>query len=151
DADGQYRIGKAERLEVADGQFDLVVSYLTLIDIVDFRAAIGEMARVLEVGGSLLIANLTSFTSACAAEGWIRDKDRPRLVLPGRPLPRRIRAIGDVEGNQHRELASSARGLYDRAARSRAHAAFLPGAGADRWRRPRAGLALPPRALVRGD
>jgi SAM-dependent methyltransferase len=82
DADGQYRIGKAERLEFADGEFDLVVSYLTLIDIVDFRVAIGEMARVLDVGGSLLIANLTSFTSACAAEGWIRDKDGRALYYP---------------------------------------------------------------------
>jgi SAM-dependent methyltransferase len=73
DPHGQYRIGKAERLEFENDRFDLVVSYLTLIDIADFRVAIREMARVLQVGGSLLIANLTSFTSACATEGWIRD------------------------------------------------------------------------------
>ena len=46
--------------------FDLVVSYLTLVDIADFRTAIGEMTRVLKPGGALLIANLTGFTSACA-------------------------------------------------------------------------------------
>ena len=82
DARGQYRIGKAEQLEFETGQFDLVVSCLTLIDIVDFRAAIGEMARVLKVGGSLLIANLTGFTSACAAEGWIRDEHGRALYYP---------------------------------------------------------------------
>ena len=74
DASGRYLIGKAERLAFDDQKFDLVVSCLTLIDIADFRAAIREMARVLKIGGSLLIANLTSFTSACAAEGWIRDE-----------------------------------------------------------------------------
>src|SRR5262249_32074695 len=67
DPDGQYQLGKAEELEFEDGRFDLVVSYLTLIDIADFRAAIGEMTRVLKDGGVLLVANITSFTSACAA------------------------------------------------------------------------------------
>ena len=33
-----------------------VVTYLTLIDITDFRAAIREMARVLKPGGTLLVA-----------------------------------------------------------------------------------------------
>jgi SAM-dependent methyltransferase len=82
DAHGEYRIGKAEHLGFENNQFDLVVSYLTLIDIADFRAAIGEMARVLKVGGSLLIANLTSFTSACAADGWIRDEHGRGLYYP---------------------------------------------------------------------
>jgi SAM-dependent methyltransferase len=75
---GDYRLGHAEKLEFEAESFDLVVSYLTLIDIGDFRRAIGEMGRVLRPGGTLLIANLTSFTSACAAQGWIRDdKGRP--------------------------------------------------------------------------
>jgi hypothetical protein len=59
-----------------------VVSYLTLIDIADFRVAIKEMVRVLKVGGSLLIANLTGFTSACAAEGWIRDEHGRGVYYP---------------------------------------------------------------------
>jgi SAM-dependent methyltransferase len=64
DPDGDYRIGRAEQLDVPDASFDLVVSYLTLIDIPDLAAAIAEMARVLRPGGSLLIANLTSFNTA---------------------------------------------------------------------------------------
>jgi len=77
DPAGDYRMGVAERLEFESGSFDLVVSYVTLVDIVDFRTAIREMARVLQPGGSLLVANLTGFTSACAAQGWVREWQRP--------------------------------------------------------------------------
>ena len=82
DPSGDYRLGRAEQLEFEAETFDLVVSYLTLVDIADFRTAIGEMARVLKPGGSLLIANLTGFTSACAAEGWVKDADGRRLHFP---------------------------------------------------------------------
>jgi 2-polyprenyl-3-methyl-5-hydroxy-6-metoxy-1,4-benzoquinol methylase len=73
DPDGDYRLGRAEQLEFEAHSFDLVVSYVTLVDIPDYRAAIGEMARVLKPGGSLLVANLTGFTSACCDRGWVRD------------------------------------------------------------------------------
>jgi SAM-dependent methyltransferase len=79
DPDGDYVIGRAECLDFEDGRFDLVVSYLTLVDIPDFRSAIAEMARVLRPGGSLLIANMTSFVSACVADGWVRDESGRRL------------------------------------------------------------------------
>jgi SAM-dependent methyltransferase len=82
DPRGDYRIGRAERLEFEAAGFDLVVSYLTLVDIADFRAAIAEMARVLKPGGRLLIANLTGFTSACAAQGWVSDQQGRRLHFP---------------------------------------------------------------------
>lgn len=64
DPTGDYRVGVAERLDFADGAFDLVVSYLSLIDIPDIAAGIREMARVLAPGGVLLIANLASFKTA---------------------------------------------------------------------------------------
>jgi SAM-dependent methyltransferase len=82
DPAGDYRIGRAEQLQFEAADFDLVVSYLTLVDIPDFRTAIREMTRVLKPGGSLLIANLTGFTSACAAQGWIRDEAGRRLHFP---------------------------------------------------------------------
>lgn len=82
DPNGDYRIGRAESLDFADASFDLVVSYLSLIDIPDIAAAIAEMARVLRPGGSLLIANLTSFNTAGQAEGWTRDwKGHPRFSI----------------------------------------------------------------------
>lgn len=71
DTEGDYREGRAEALNFAGGSFDLVVSYLTLIDIDDVDCAIPEMARVLKPGGTLLIANLASYASA--PTGWLPD------------------------------------------------------------------------------
>jgi SAM-dependent methyltransferase len=82
DASGDYRLGRAEQLDFADRSFDLVVSYITLVDIADFRAAIREMARVLKPGGSILIANLTGFTSACGDRGWVKKDDGEHLYYP---------------------------------------------------------------------
>jgi SAM-dependent methyltransferase len=82
DRGGDYRAGEAEHLPFEAASFDLVVSYLTLIDIPDFRAAIGEMVRVLRSGGTLLVANLTSFTTASAAQGWVRDQQGRKLHYP---------------------------------------------------------------------
>lgn len=70
DPAGDYRIGRGEALDFADGEFDLVVSYLSLIDIPDADAAIAEMARVLAPGGTLLIANLNGFATAGMEAGW---------------------------------------------------------------------------------
>jgi SAM-dependent methyltransferase len=82
DPKGDYRFGRAEALEFADGSFGLVISYLTLIDIPDVRTAIAEMCRVLEPRGTLLIANLTSFNTAGLPDGWVRDADgKPRYSI----------------------------------------------------------------------
>jgi SAM-dependent methyltransferase len=64
DPDGDYRIGHGEALDLPDAAFDLVISYLSLIDIADLDAAIAEMVRVLAPGGTLLIANLNGFKTA---------------------------------------------------------------------------------------
>ncbi len=82
DPGGTYQEGIAEELPYADGSFDLVVSYLTLIDIPDYRRAIGEMARVLRPGGTLLIANLTSFNTAANEGGWVRGEKGELLHYP---------------------------------------------------------------------
>lgn len=82
DPSGDYRLGRAEQLDLEASSFDLVVSYITLVDIPDFRAAIREMARVLKPGGSLLMANLTGFTSACADRGWVKDDKGEHLHYP---------------------------------------------------------------------
>lgn len=79
---GDYRKGVAEKLDFPDGSFDLVVSYLTLIDIPDVKAAIPEMARVLAQGGTLLIANLNPFLTACLDQDWQKDAGGNRLHWP---------------------------------------------------------------------
>lgn len=73
--EGDYRTAEAEQLPFEDEAFDLVVAYLSLIDIPDVKQAIGEMNRVLRPGGHLLIANLTSFYSASNPTGWRRAAD----------------------------------------------------------------------------
>lgn len=82
DAEGRYLRAIAEALPFAGGVFDVVVSYLSLIDIPDIDAAIPEMARVLAPGGTLLIANLTSFNTPCADRGWVTDARGERLHYP---------------------------------------------------------------------
>jgi SAM-dependent methyltransferase len=72
DPGGDYRLGEAEALRFDDSAFDMVVVYLTLIDVPELEPAVAEMARVLRPGGRLLIANLTSFTTAGLGLGWRR-------------------------------------------------------------------------------
>lgn len=117
DPSGDYRLGRAEHLELDAASFDLVVSYLTLVDIADFRAAIGEMARVVKPGGSLLIANLTGFTSACSAQGWVRDTEGRGLHFPVDnyldEFPFWLEWSGIRIENWHRPLAAYMAALLD--------------------------------------
>ncbi|MEM7121504.1 MAG: class I SAM-dependent methyltransferase [Pseudomonadota bacterium] len=82
DPDGGYQVANAEQLPFADASFDLVVNYLALLDIDGYRTAIQEMARVLKPSGTVLIANLTSFNTAGASIGWIKDEQGRRLHYP---------------------------------------------------------------------
>ncbi|MCD7059441.1 class I SAM-dependent methyltransferase [Pelagibacterium xiamenense] len=107
--EGDYRLGRAEALEFADAAFDLVVSYLTLIDIPDLEAAIAEMVRVLSPGGTLLIANLTSFSTASIPNGWREDADgNSQFILDDYMTPRS--AVASWRGisieNWHRPLSA---------------------------------------------
>ncbi|MEO6875765.1 MAG: class I SAM-dependent methyltransferase [Opitutaceae bacterium] len=67
-----------EALPLPDASMDLVVSYVALVDIPDFRAAIREMARVLRPGGRCVVANLNSFNTA-TTKFWARDDDGNKL------------------------------------------------------------------------
>ena len=78
--EGTYVEARAEALPFPDASFDLVVSYLVLIDVADFRAAIWEMARVLRPGGRLLVANLQSFATTRPA-AWYRNEQGQKLHL----------------------------------------------------------------------
>jgi SAM-dependent methyltransferase len=78
DATSAYARAISEHLPYADEKFDLVVSYLSLIDTPDYRGAISEAARVLKTGGRYLIANL-GFVTASPELGWARDEHGNRL------------------------------------------------------------------------
>ena len=117
DVGGAYVEAAAERLPFRDEAFDLVVSYLSLIDIPDIQAAIPDMARVLNPGGALLIANLNGFNTACADTGWIKDSAGQRLYYPidnyleERSMWIEYRGIRVV--NHHRPMGAYMRPLLD--------------------------------------
>jgi len=114
DPGGEYQLASAEALPFASESFDLVISYLTLIDIADFRAGLREMVRVLRPNGSLLIANLNSFFTSCS-KGWVKDLNGEYVHYP---VDRYLEEFAEwvewsgirVE-NWHRPLASYMREL----------------------------------------
>lgn len=75
---GIFHAAGAEDLPLADASMDLVVSYVALLDIPDYRAAIREMARVLRPGGRCVVANLNGFATASKLF-WARDDDGNKL------------------------------------------------------------------------
>lgn len=75
---GDYRVGVAESLPFADESFDLVISYLVILDVDDYLSAIKEMERVLRPGGRIVLANLQSFATT-RVDPWIEDEDGNRL------------------------------------------------------------------------
>ncbi len=81
DQAGEYIEGVAESLPFPDGTFDVVVSYVVLLDVPDYRAAIDEMARVLKPGGRLAYANLNSVSST-AIKGWAKGANDELLYMP---------------------------------------------------------------------
>ena len=75
DDQGDYRVDRAETFRPPSGSFDLVVCYLSLIDIPDIASATANMVNALRPGGTLLIANLTSFNTAGMPGGWSKGDD----------------------------------------------------------------------------
>lgn len=82
DPGGVYLEASGDALPVGDASFDLVVSYLSLIDMPEIGAPIAEMARVLKPGGALLIANCNGFNTAGAETGWVRGMSGARTHYP---------------------------------------------------------------------
>ena len=114
DVNGDYRVGRAEALDLPDASVDLVVSYLSLIDIPDLPAAIGEVRRVLLPGGSFLIANLQSFNTASVTDGWTREPDGSRRFCIDHYMDERPRWSewhGIRVQNWHRPLGSTMQAL----------------------------------------
>lgn len=70
--EGNYLEAFAENLPFPDKSFDLVISYITFVDIHDIRAAIHEISRVLKDGGRFIVANLQSFITT-KSDAWAID------------------------------------------------------------------------------
>ena len=103
-----YLLGDAEDLaDVEDDSFDLAVSYIVIVDLLDYRRSIGEAYRVLKPGGRFVVCNVHPMRSA-DADGWVRKG--AKLFYPlshySDEGPREFGWWGRRFVNKHRTLAS---------------------------------------------
>lgn len=71
-------VADAAALPVPDGAADCAVAFMSLHDVDDLDAAVGELARVLAPGGRLVMAIVHPVNSA----GYFEEDGRPDGVLP---------------------------------------------------------------------
>ncbi len=73
-----YAVGDAENLAgVPDASFDVAVSYIVLVDLLDYRRSVREAYRVLRPGGRFVVCTIHPMRSAVLGpETWVRDGDR---------------------------------------------------------------------------
>jgi ubiquinone/menaquinone biosynthesis C-methylase UbiE len=108
DPTGQYVEAGAEALPLATNSFDIVVSYLMLIDVEDYRSAIAEMARITKTGGRILVANINSFCTT-RSRAWVRNDGEPLYVAVDRYFDERSEVLewsGIKIRNFHRPFQS---------------------------------------------
>ena len=104
-----YLVGNAEDLaDVGDASFDLAVSYIVLVDVLDYRRSIQAAYRVLRPGGRFIVCNVHPMRMA-QPNGWIRQGNR-KLFYPVDNYttegPREFEWWGEPFINIHRTLAS---------------------------------------------
>ena len=75
---GSYLVADAARLPFANGTFDLVVAFMSLMDVDDLPAAVSESARVLKRGGWLVLAVTHPLNDAGAFES--NEPDAPFVI-----------------------------------------------------------------------
>jgi SAM-dependent methyltransferase len=108
----EYRVADVQDLSrLADGTFDLVVSYLNHCDLPDFDANNREVSRVLRPGGRFVVANLHPMRSA--AGNWHKTEDgtKAHVVLDRYfdETAREWKIMGVEITNFHRSLSTYVR------------------------------------------
>jgi 2-polyprenyl-3-methyl-5-hydroxy-6-metoxy-1,4-benzoquinol methylase len=114
---GDYRVATAEAMDVADAAYDMVACYLSLIDMPDLDAALDRIVAALRPGGTLLIANSTSFNTACVDQGWRYEEGRAPIFVIDHYLeerPVRVAWAGIEIVNHHRPRKSYMQALLRR-------------------------------------
>lgn len=76
-----YRHGSIERLDL-DDRFDLVVSSLALHYVADYAAAVAQIARLLDPGGTFVFSVEHPICTARAEQKWVLDQDGTPLYWP---------------------------------------------------------------------
>ena len=108
-ADEVYMVGDMEDLNgVPCNEFDLAVSYVTLVDVPNMDSAVREAHRVLRSGGRFVVCNLHPMVSA--NPGWIRQGSRQLHYPVDRYFDEGERNISQRENrpwtNFHRTLST---------------------------------------------
>jgi 2-polyprenyl-3-methyl-5-hydroxy-6-metoxy-1,4-benzoquinol methylase len=117
DPRGTYVLAGAEAMPFEAKEFDRVVSYITLVDIADHRAAIREMARVLKAGGRLVVATINPFCGTRNLSRWYKDAQGQKLHVAvedyATERSMRLKWAGNEIVNYHRPLDSYMRAFLD--------------------------------------
>ncbi len=117
--DGEtYIVGDAEDLAgVPDASFDVAVSYIVLVDLLDYRRSVREAHRVLRPGGRFVVCNVHPMRSAVEGpETWVMDGDRKlhyRLDDYTDEGPREFGWWDRTFVNMHRTLSSHVSAFLD--------------------------------------
>lgn len=111
-----YLVGNAEDLAgLNDETFDLAVSYIVLVDILDYRRSIQAAHRVLRPGGQFIVCNIHPMRMA-QPYGWIRQGDRKLFYAVDDYTcegPREFEWWGESFINMHRTLSSHISAFLD--------------------------------------
>ena len=104
-----YLVGDAEDLaDIDDASFDTAVSYIVLVDLIDYQRSIAAAWRVLKPGGRFVVCDIHPMRG-CQSGGWIKQGDRKlfypvdNYTLEG---PREFNWWGKTFINMHRTLSS---------------------------------------------
>ncbi len=104
-----YLVGDAADLAgVKDASFDLAVSYIVLVDLLDYRRAIEAAYRVLSPGGRFVVCNIHPMRSA-ESGGWIRQGEKKLFYPLDRYWDegaRELELLGTSIVNMHRTISS---------------------------------------------
>lgn len=111
-----YIVGDAEDLVVLESDtFDLAVSYIVLVDLLEYRRAIEAAHRVLKPGGRLVVCNVHPMRTAVPF-GWINQGGRKLFYALDNYTnegPREFEWWGRNFINMHRTLSSYVSAFID--------------------------------------
>jgi SAM-dependent methyltransferase len=74
---GEYVQAYGESLPFEADRFDIVLSYLSIVDIPDYRGAIGEMCRVVKSSGKVVLVTISNMASTTFS--WCKDEAGRKL------------------------------------------------------------------------
>ncbi len=113
---GKYLVGNAEDLEeIDDNSFDLAVSYIVMVDILDYESSIKAAYRVLKPGGRFIVCNIHPMRM-CQPNGWMKQGEKKLFYPVDNYTVEGVRKFEWWDGpfvNMHRTLSSYVTAFLD--------------------------------------